>query len=140
MRGYEDKTMKRWLIAPLAMGALLCASDSDAQVGVAGISPCAGGTLAVTSTSSNVQLSNCGPVVIVYNITSQEAFYALGNTSSTTATAQSSSTAAPIAGTYSIPGGLYVVLNVNNQTAPFLAAITSTSTTTLRIVQGYANP
>lgn len=130
--------MKR-IAATLLTSAALC-SVAHAQVGVAGISPCAGGTLAVTGSSSNVQLSNCGPVVIIYNTTSQEAFYALGDTSSTTATAQSSSTAAPVAGTYSIPGGLYVVLNVNNQTSPYLAAITATSVTTLRIVQGYANP
>jgi len=131
------------LLAPVFVAALLLAPlkvlPAHAQAGLAGISPCAGGTLAVTGTSANVQLAGCGPVVIVYNITSQEAFYAVGATSAAAATAQSSSTAAPIAGTFSIPGNTFVVLNINTQ-SPYLAAITATSTTTLRIVQGYANP
>lgn len=107
----------------------------------AGISACAGGTLAVTGSSANVQLSTCGPVVIVYNTTSQEAFYAYGTPSSTAATAQTSSTSAPIAGTYSLPGNSFVTLNISNlSSGVFFAAITATSTTTLRIVQGYAQP
>lgn len=107
----------------------------------AGISVCAGGTLAVTGSSANVQLSTCGPVIIIYNITSQEAFYAYGTTSTTAATAQTSSTATPIAGTYSLPGNSFITLNIGNLAAGvYLAAITATSTTTLRIVQGYALP
>jgi len=112
-----------------------------AKADQAGLSPCAGGTLAVTGTTANVKLSTCGPVVIVYNTTSQEAFYAVGAASNTAATAQTSSTAAPIANTYSIPGNDFITLNVDNVGAGvYLAAITATSTTTLRIVQGYALP
>ena len=47
------------------------------------------------------------------------------------------STAATTAG-YSLPGNTFVVLNVNT-VGGYLAAITATSTTTIRIVQGYAN-
>jgi hypothetical protein len=108
------------------------------QAGLAGLSPCAGGTLAASNVSSNVQLSACGPVVILYNTSSQEVFYAIGPTSAIAATAQSSSTSAPSANNYSLPGNTYVVLNVNTQSA-YLAAITASSTATLRIVQGYAN-
>ena len=112
-----------------------------AQSAQAGMSPCAGGTLAATSSSSNVQLSACGPVVIIYNISSQEAFYGFGSTSSATATSQSTSTTAPVANEYSIPGNTYVVVQVPNTGAAawYVAAVTATSTATLRIVQGYAN-
>ena len=134
--------MRKLKIA-LLCGALACASPTPlfAQASQAGITPCGGGTLAVTGTSSNVQLSTCGPVAIVYNISTQEAFYALGSTSATAAVAQSSTTS-PVASQYSIPGNTYVVINVPNAGAPawYLAAITATSTTTLRIVQGYAAP
>ena len=131
--------MKTTRLRAALCAALFVLLPLSARAQQAGISPCAGGTLAVTTSSSNVQLSACGPVVIVYNITSQEAFYALGAASSTAATAQTSSTSAPAANTYSIPGNDFVTLNANNQT-PYLAAITATSTTTLRIVQGYALP
>jgi hypothetical protein len=132
------KTNRIWAALSLAF-ALLCSGAAMAQQ--AGISSCAGGTLAVTSSSANVLLSTCGPVVIVYNISSQEAFYAFGTASTTVATAQTTSTAAPIAGTYSLPGNNFVTLNISNLgTAAYLAAITATSTATLRIVQGYALP
>jgi hypothetical protein len=130
----------KWIALALA---LLVGSPAQAQSAQAGIATCAGGTLAVSGTSSNVQLSNCGPVVILYNIGSQEAFYTFGATSSAAATAQSSSTSAPVANTYSLPGDQYIILNLPlgfGTTAGYLAAITATSTTTIRIVQGYAAP
>lgn len=127
--------------------AALCAAalllwPLGAKAQLAGISPCAGGTLAVTGTSANVLLANCGPVVIVYNITSQEAFYNTGATSSTVATSQTTSTTAPtnLNGANSIPGNSFVTLNISNLATAYLAAITASSTTTLRIVQGYAQP
>lgn len=100
-----------------------------------GFTPCltAGqpGSLSATVASSNVQLSRCGPTVILYNITSTEAFYNLGQTSTTVATTSSAS----------IPGNTYVVLNVPNQQAAgiFIAAITAGGATTLRVVQGVSN-
>ena len=118
--------MKR-LIAALLLGCAFTL-PAGAQSGMAGISPCAAESLAVTGTTGNVQLSVCGPVVILYNITAQEAFYNYG---------AASSTAATTAG-YSLPGNTFVVLNVNT-VGGYLAAITATSTTTIRIVQGYAN-
>jgi hypothetical protein len=98
-----------------------------------GFTPCTASagaqTLSVSGTSSNVQLATCGPNVMLFNITSQEAFYNLGSTSSTAATTSS----------FSIPGNSYIVLTVPNATVGYwLAAITATSTTTLRISQGIA--
>ena len=116
-------------------------NSAFAQSAQAGLSPCGGGTLAVTRSSSNVQLSACGPVVIIYNISSTEAFYGFGATNAAAATAQSGSSATPIANSYSIPGNTYVVLNLpvgSGASAGYLAAITGASTTTLRVVQGYA--
>jgi hypothetical protein len=117
-------------------------TSAFAQSAQAGISPCGGGTLAVTNSSANIKLSTCGPVVILYNITSTEAFYGFGATSSATATAQSSSSATPVANSYSLPGNTFVVLNLptaSGEAAGYLAAITGSSTTTIRIIQGYAN-
>lgn len=128
----------RFVAALCTAIALLLPVGAIAQQ--AGISACAGGTLAASSSSSNVLLSTCGPSVIVYNTTSQEAFYATGASSATAATAQSSSTAAPTAGSYSLPGNSFVTLNISNLTTAYFAAITASSTTTLRIVQGYAQP
>lgn len=120
--------------------ALLFSAPASAQL--AGISACAGGTLAVTNASANVLLASCGPVVIVYNITSQEAFYNIGTSSAVTASSQSTSTTAPTNanGSNSIPGNSFVTLNISNLATAYLAAITASSTTTLRIVQGYAQP
>lgn len=98
-----------------------------------GISPCAPFSLSVSGSSSNVQLSQCGPSVILMNISTQEAFFNLGSASSTTATTSS----------YSLPGGAYIVVVVPtpNPGSPlgwYLAAITATSTTTIRVIQGNA--
>jgi hypothetical protein len=100
-----------------------------------GFNPCVASagaqTISVTSTSSNVHLSVCGPNVLLFNITSQEAFYQLGPASSTAATTSS----------FSIPGNSYIMLTVPNPSGGsgyYLAAITSASTTTLRISQGTA--
>jgi hypothetical protein len=118
------------VIAILAMALCLLPVGAHAQSGTAGITPCAANTLSVSGTTSNVQLSTCGPVVILYNITSQEMFYNWGAASNTAATTSN----------YSLPGNQYVVLNLGGAGAAalYLAGITGSSTTTLRIVQGYA--
>lgn len=90
----------------------------------AGITVCSSNTISASGSSSNITLSNCGPVVIIYNITSQEAFYNLGSVATTS--------------NYSIPGNSYVVLQINQASTVVLSAITASSTTTLRIVQGWA--
>ena len=97
---------------------------------VAGITPCAAESLSVSGTSGNIQLSQCGPTVIVYNITSQEAFYQLATSSAGTATTSN----------YSLPGNQFVVLQIAQTQIMWLAAITGSSTTTFRIVQGLAAP
>lgn len=90
-----------------------------------GITPCSANTISVTGTSANAQLSACGQTVLLWNIGTQELFYTYGSASSTAATTSN----------YSLPGGDFVVLNLGTQKY-YLAAITATSTTTLRITQG----
>ena len=98
----------------------------------AGFAPCVNATgaftIAVTGTSGNQLLSTCGPSVLLSNVGTQELFYQLGTTSATAATTSS----------YSLPGNTFILLTVPNLTPTYVAAITSTSTTTLRISQGTA--
>ena len=112
-----------------ALGLLiLTAGAANAQF--AGITPCAAKSLALTTSTGNVALSGCGPTMILYNITSQEAYYNLGTTSAVTATTSS----------YYIPGGGFVVLQIPTNSSWYLAGITPTSTSTLKAVQGTAKP
>jgi hypothetical protein len=83
-------------------------------------------SLSVTTVSARVQLSNCGPTVILYNIGTIEAFYALGSSTVTATTTG-----------FSIPPNFYVILNIGSS-SPYLAAVTSSDSTTIRIVQGRA--
>ena len=116
------------LIGKLAIALLLLASPKFAWAITAGITPCSNNTLSAGSGSStNIQLSKCGGVVIVWNIGSVEAFYNYGSASTTAATTSN----------YSIPSGGFVVLNLGTS-GLYLAAITSSSSTTLRITQGQA--
>ncbi len=94
-----------------------------------GISPCGTGTktISVSGTTANVQVHSCANIAILYNITSQEAFYAVGTASTQAATT----------GDFSLPGNTYVVLAVPR--GGYVAAITASSTTTIRLVPGVAN-
>jgi len=107
-------------IALLLLG-LLGVSASAQQ----GIAPCAATSISVSNTTANAQLSSCGQTAILWNVGSQELFYALGPLSSQAATTSN----------FSLPGNSFVIINVGLN-KPYLAAITSTSTTTLRITQG----
>lgn len=117
----------RFLWAIFLIAGLLPLFSADSEATTAGISPCANSTISVTVASSNVHLSTCGSVVLLWNTTSQEAFYAYGSASNTAATTSS----------YSLPGNSFVVLNLG-VSGLYLAAITASSTTTLRITQGQA--
>lgn len=100
-----------------------------------GITPCvqsgANGqstrTMTPTTSSSRVQFNSCGSTLIVYNTTSEEVFYALGNSSVVATT-----------GSLSIPGGYFVVLNIGSQ-GTYFAAIVGANTTILRFTQGRAS-
>lgn len=116
--------MKRVIVFSLSALLALLPAASARQ----GITPCAAFTLSVSGTSSNQQLSTCGDTVLLWNVGSQEAFYTFGTSSSTAATTSN----------YSIPGTSFVVLSLG-LTGLYLAAITSTSTTTLRVTQGDTN-
>lgn len=107
------------------LGGLLAPWEASSQ---AGLTPCGSAiTLSVTNTTSNAQLSNCGGVVLVWNVGTVEAFYTFGTASTTAATTSS----------WSIPSTSFVVLNLPTN-RPYLAAITASSTTTIRITQGNA--
>ncbi len=118
-----------------AVAAWFLASPAWAQQS-AGMSPCnptATKSLSVSSSSSEVQIPNCGTntpakTVIVYNVGSQEAFYRINTAASGTA----ATTAA-----FSLPGLTYVRLAVPTG-GGYLVAITASSTTTLRLVPGTA--
>lgn len=121
--------MRTWLRAIALFLVLFIPGATKAQY-MAGLSPCSANSISVSGTSGNVQLSTCGPVILLWNITSQELFYNFGTASTTAATTSN----------YSIPGNSFIVINLPNAQAAgyYLAAITATSTTTLRITQGYA--
>lgn len=110
--------------------AILVALSSGASAQYAGFTPCSGKSLSVTTSSANVQLSTCGPTVILYNTTSQEAYYNIASASTTAATTSG----------YYIPGGGFIVLQQPAGVAWYLAGITSTSTTTFKAVIGTAKP
>ena len=80
-----------------AAGGAACLGPADSPRGFAA---CASHSIAATSPSSNTQLSKCGPSVILMNIGTQEAFYNVGQTAATVASA----------GTYSLPGGDFILL------------------------------
>lgn len=110
--------------------ALLFSTPLMAQTSNAGMTPCGNGiTLSVTGTTSNSQLSACGSAAIIWNIGATEAFLNLGSASNTAATTSG----------WSIPAGGAIVLNTGR--APlYIAAITASSTTTIRVVQGNGDP
>lgn len=113
----------RRILFLLVIALLFLGAPAKAQMG---LTPC--GTpisLSVSGSSTNAQLSSCGGTLILWNLGTQEAFYKYGTASTTAATTSD----------WSLPGGAFVVLNLGTN-RPYLAAITSTSTTTLRITQG----
>ena len=69
------------------------------------------------------------------NLTSQEAFFKIGQLSSTAATTT-------VTDSYSIPGGAYILLTVPGLAGAgagwYFAAITAAATTTIRLIQGNA--
>ena len=91
----------------------------------AGMAPCNAASLNVTAYSSNVQLTKCAPSALLMNIGTVEAFYSFGATSALAVATTNS---------YSIPASSYqwVVVGTN---AEWIAAVTASSTTTLRITQ-----
>lgn len=100
-----------------------------AQTQTSGLTPCSTGlSLSVGVVSSNTQLNTCGSSVIVWNIGTSEAFVNWGTLSTTTATATG----------WSVPAGTSVVLNTG-RAGLYLAAITSSSTTTIRLIRGNGN-
>jgi len=111
--------------------AILFALCGGANAQYAGLTPCGQASRTLTTSTANVVLPSCGPVVILYNITSQEAYYNIGSSSSITATTSS----------YYIPGGGFIVLQQPGiGTTWYLAGITPATTSTFKAVVGTAKP
>ncbi len=115
--------MMKWMIF-VFLALVVPMGRADSQ-GI-GLLPCSANSLSVTAASGNVQLSRCGPVLILMNIGSAEAFYTFGGTSALAVATISN---------FSLPPNSFqqVIVGAN---AEWLAAITASSTTTLRLVQG----
>ncbi len=115
-----------FLLAALAT----CSPPAMAQQPAKGFAPCHADTISATSPSSNVQLKNCGPSVILMNIGTQEAFFNVGQTSATVAAATN----------YSLPGNSFIMIVVPYQTAVgwYIAGFTSSASTTIRVIEGIA--
>lgn len=111
----------------IALFCLCVAFPALAQQGH-GITPCGAKTLAVSGSTNNVQVTTCGPQLILYNTTSVALFYNFSSSSSVTATTSN----------YSLPGNSFVVITIPwpVTTAWYVAAITPSGSTTLNIVQG----
>lgn len=103
----------------------------SAQAQYAGLTPCGQASRSVATSTANVVLPSCGPTVILYNTTSQEAYYNIGPSSTITATTSN----------YYIPGGGFIVLQQPGiGTTWYLAGITPATTSTLKVVIGAAKP
>ena len=123
----------RFLVTLLLAAGVLAPPAAQAQPAQSGLSPCplnnSAITLAVANTTSNVQLSTCGPVVVIWNVGSVEAFINVGSASNTAATTAG----------WSVPGSSFRTFNFGTS-GLYLAAITSSSSTTLRVTQGIGYP
>jgi hypothetical protein len=123
--------LKKLLLGSVVAAALVCPAFS--QQPPRGFAPGAGNactqSISVSGTAASIQFNKCGPSVLLENVGSQEAFYLLSsnNTAATTSS-------------FSIPGNSWQMLTIPDQGATqwYLSAITATSTTTLRALQGYA--
>lgn len=95
-----------------------------------GITPCVPSVqpadLTFSGTSANVQMSNCGETVIVFNNSSSDARFRIGNGSSTTA----------LNTDLLLPSKTFVTLNVGTN-KPYFAAIGSGGGT-ISFIQGTA--
>ena len=95
------------ITSPLLAALLALALPAAAQQVPKGFAPCDEHSIAATSPSSNIQLSKCGPSVILMNIGTQEAFFNVGQTAATVAAATN----------YSLPGGAFMLITVPDQSA-----------------------
>lgn len=91
-------------------------------------SPNANTSLSATSSSTSIALPGVGPVLWLQNVGTIEAFVRLGTNSAVAAATTD----------FSVPSGRGVM--VNAQGFSYLAGITSTSTTTVRMSQGTGVP
>ena len=89
--------------------------------------PTGAATLAVTSGSARVALPDTNTTVVLQNTGSTNLFFKLGNGSVTAAVTD-----------YSLPAGYSIAVKISTETN--VAAITASSTTTLKVIQGTGTP
>lgn len=81
-------------------------------------------SLSVTTTTGNVAITGAGTTLRLANVTAQECFVAFG-----------ASTVVATTGGFSMPGNTQMLVTIPSGTT-HVAAITASSTTTLRIARG----
>jgi hypothetical protein len=86
--------------------------------------PAANASISVTTTTGNAAIAGTGATLRLANVTAQECFVAVGG-----------STVAATTGGFSVPGNSQVFISIPNE-ATHVAAITGSSTATLRISRG----
>lgn len=96
-----------------------------------GFAPGPSGTIAVTSSNARLALPKGGNNVYVANVGSTECFIAFGDV---TVAAVAGGNTTALAGSMSIPPGFTASLSMGANT--HIAAITASSTTTLRVTRG----
>lgn len=109
-------------IAALVLLAMPVSAQTNFGITPSGATPPA--NLAVSSSSARVQLGTTGTSVVIENIGATDAFLAFGTSSVTATTAG-----------YSLRSGTSKVFNL--PASSYVAAITSSSTTTIAITQGF---
>lgn len=128
--------MRRFALACLALlgGALagyIVAENPPtrpawAQGGAFGLTPSTAASISVTGTSSRVQLGASGTTILLQNTGTNDAFVAFGG-SGVTATTSS----------HSLPAGKSIAYNA--AASSYVAAITASSTTTVKVSQGFGS-
>lgn len=90
-------------------------------------------TLAVTNSTGNVSIAGTGSALFVGNVSTVEAFVAVGNSAVTVAAGGTKSATSD--GGFSIPPNTYRIITLPPD-ATHIAGITAASATTLRISRG----
>lgn len=106
-------------VAVLAIAPTLARADALRAEGAA--------SLSVTGSTGNVALPGSGNTLQICNVGTTEAFWALGGSTVTAATTS-----------FSAPGSTCLSYTIDNAPGLYLAAITASSTTTLRLTVGRA--
>ncbi len=112
-------------IVPNANGSIDVEGTFAAEF--AGFTPTGAASLAVTGSTGRVALPNTDTTVILQNTGTTNLFFKLGSVTVNAATTD-----------YSLPSGYSIAVQITTET--HVAAITASSTTTLKVIQGTGTP